>query len=151
MFSILDAIDSACGHLLAAAARVGLYGLVVGVVAMLIYWWLSPQKKLGELKRQISESQRALRVYDGTDVREILRLSRQTIAPAFKQLAFVLGPTIVAAIPVVYVIWWLEADFAHRIPELMSIGPAWMRTWHAPFFTTLTIATLVMKFGFKIR
>lgn len=151
MFSFLNAIDSACGHLLPAAARVALYGLIVGMVAMLIYWRLSPQKKLGELKQQISESQRALRAYDGTDVREILRLSRQTIAPAFKQLALVLGPTIVAAIPVVFVIWWLESDFSRRMPELMSIGPGWLRTWHAPFFTTLTIATLGMKFGFKIR
>jgi uncharacterized membrane protein (DUF106 family) len=151
MFSILNAIDAACGHLLPAAVRVGLYGLIVGVVAMLIYWRLSPQKKLGELKKQISESQRALRAYDGTDVREILRLSRQTIAPAFKQLAFVLGPTIVAAIPVIGVITWLESGWSHRASELLSFGPGWVRTWHAPFFTALTIAALGMKFGFKIR
>ncbi len=255
MFTLLNGLDRAC-DVLPTAARLGLYGLISGVVAMLVYWQTSPQSRILLLRQQISEAQRTLRAYTGTDVRVILKLSAETISPAFRQLLLVLGPSLVALLPVLLAVMWLESTHSHRLPgagdlvaatisgasgsadatarwlpsaavkeqpsggrciirwpardqmvtlvdatsgkELLrlplqrpvhtvgrprwwspllegrdrvelpadarissidfdlptrwvwSIGPQWMRTWHTPFMTALTVAVLVMKFTIKI-
>jgi hypothetical protein len=148
MFAPFNAIDHVLGFL-PAAVRLGLYGLLVGIVAMLIYRWISPQKKLAALKLEIVESRRAMRSYTGTDVREMLRLSTRSITPALRQLLLVLVPTLIAAAPVVFVVLWLGNAFSDR--PVWSMGPDWLRTWHTPFMTALTVAALAMKFTLKIH
>jgi hypothetical protein len=146
MFALFNAIDECCSFL-PAAARVALYGLVVGAGAMLIYRWISPQKRLRELKQEMADARRAMRGYNGTDGREMLRLSGQAIAPALRQLLLVLVPTIVAAVPVGLVVWWLSATKS----DVWSVGPAWMHTWHTPFMFAVTVAALGLKFALKIH
>jgi hypothetical protein len=148
MFALFNAIDDACAFL-PAAARLILYGLLVGILAMLIYRWISPQKKLAALKVQIVEARRAMRSYTGTDAREMLRLSGRSIAPALRQLLLVLVPTLIAAAPVLLIMYWLGSAYADRV--VWSIGPEWLQTWHAPFMIALTVAALGMKFGLKIH
>jgi hypothetical protein len=147
MFAAFNAFDSALG-LLPGGVRVALYGLVLGVVGMLIYWWTSPQRRIAAVKLEMSEARRALRAYKGTNGREVLRLSVRSLAPALRQLLLVLGPTLLAAAPIVLVVAWLESAYADR--TIWSIGPAWMRTWHTPFMVALSVAALVMKFALKI-
>jgi hypothetical protein len=146
MFALFNAIDQWCSFL-PAAARVALYGLIVGAAAMLIYRWISPQKKLRELKQEMADARRAMRGYNGTDAREMLRLSGRAIAPAFRQLLLVLVPTIIAAVPVVLVVWWLAATRS----QVWSVGPSWMHTWHTPFMLAVTVAALGLKFALKIQ
>jgi len=144
MIAFFQTFDSIF-HFLPPAARAGLYGLVVGTLAMLIYWKLSPQKKLAQLKIELTNGRRAMNAYTGSDFREMMRLSRHTIAIALKQVLLVLGPTLVAAIPVIGAMAWID------LPSPMwQVGPEWMRSWHTPFMIGVSVAALVMKFGFKI-
>ncbi len=119
-------------HVLPSAGWIGLLGLIVGAVTMLIYWWTSPQNRIAALKGESAEARRAMQAYNGTDGREILRLARRAISPALRQILLVLGPTLLAAAPVVIVMLWLSSG-------------------HIPFMVGVSIAALVMKFAFKIH
>ena len=116
MFVLFNAIDHACGAL-PVGARLGLYGLIVGVLAMLIYWLLAPQQRILAIRAEMADAQRALRAYNGTDPRQILRLSAKSISPALKQLLLLLLPTLIATAPVLLVMDWLESAYAYRLPS----------------------------------
>jgi hypothetical protein len=119
-------------QVLPPAAWVGGLGVLLGAVAMLIYWRISPQKKLIALKEEIKGSRHALRAYTGTDGREVLRLAGRAISPALRQMLLILGPTLLAAAPVVL--------------AMLVLGSS-----HVPFMIGVAVATLVMKFAFKIQ
>jgi hypothetical protein len=142
---MFHAIDSSLGFL-PLAVRAGMYGLVVGAVAMLIYWKLSPQRRLAELKLAMAASRADMSGYDGTDLREVLRLSGRSIRLALVQCVLVLGPTLVAALPVIAAMAWIDLP-GHAWPA----GPEWLRTWHAPFMIGLSVAAIVMKLAFRIH
>jgi hypothetical protein len=84
---------------------------------MLLYWRISPQGRIKALKAQISQSQLALRTYKGADLRQMLRLSWQAISPAARQVLLVGAPTLVAVIPVLLLMAWLESSFTYRLPS----------------------------------
>ncbi|HEX8523194.1 MAG TPA: hypothetical protein VF669_13135 [Tepidisphaeraceae bacterium] len=117
---------------LSHAMLVGLLGAIVGAVAMLIYWKISPQERLVALKGEMKDSRRALSAYAGTDVREVLRLAGRAIAPALRQLLLILAPTLLAAAPVI-------------------VTMILLRSSHMAFMIGAAVATLAMKFGFKIH
>jgi hypothetical protein len=119
-------------HVLPSAGWIGLLGLIVGAVTMLIYWWTSPQSRIAALKIESVEARRAMQAYNGTDGREILRLARRAISPALRQILLVLGPTLLAAAPIVLIMIWLSAG-------------------HIPFMIGVSVAALAMKFAFKIH
>ncbi len=122
MYAFFNSVDAALDFL-PAFARLLIYGLLFGTLSMLIYWKLSPQAKLAAIKDEISAAQRALRGYDGTDIKQMLLLCRSAITPAGKQLLLILGPTLLAAAPVVLAIAWLESDYVVQFPmpgELVS-------------------------------
>jgi hypothetical protein len=128
---LATAFDS-IAHLLPTAGWVGLFGLVVGAITMPIYWWTSPQSRIAALKIEIVEARRAMNAYSGTDGREILRLAGRAIAPSLRQMLLVLGPTLLAAAPVILIMIWLQSS-------------------HIAFMVGLSISTLAMKFAFKIH
>src|SRR4051812_11229176 len=116
MFTGLNALDHAIDAI-PLAVRLMLYGLIVGTLAMLIYWRLSSQQRIRKLREQISEAMRAQRAYTGTDPMHILKLSKQAIAPALKQVLLVLGPTLVGVLPVVLIMHWLQSTYGCRLPD----------------------------------
>jgi hypothetical protein len=116
MFVLLDAIDGVCAMVLPVGARVALYGLILGALSMLVYWRLAPQVRLRTLKQQVSDGQKALRTYNGTDPRELMRLCKGAIGPAVKQLVYMIGPVLLGMAPVLLVATWLEARFTYRLP-----------------------------------
>jgi hypothetical protein len=128
MFVLFNAIDHLCAAL-PVAVRLGLYGLIVGVLAMLIYWLLAPQGRILAIRAEMADAQRALRAYNGTDPRQILSLSAKSISPAVKQLLVLLLPTLVATAPVLLVMDWLESTYAHRLP---TAGDSIMMTISGP-------------------
>lgn len=116
MFSLFNTLDGACSFM-PAALRVGLYGLIAGVLVMLLYRWISPQGRIKALKTEIAEAQRAVRSYDGADFKQMLRLSGRAVSLAGRQVLLVTAPTLLAAIPVVLLMAWLEWSYSHRLPS----------------------------------
>lgn len=120
MFTLFNTLDGVCSFM-PAGLRVGLYGLITGVLAMLIYWRISPQGRIRALQAQISEAQRALRGYKGTDLGQMMRLCGQAVLPAVRQVLLVGGPTLLAATPVLLLMAWLDSSYSHRLPEAGSV------------------------------
>lgn len=128
MFALAESIT----HLLPSSGWAGLLGLVVGAITMPIYWWTSPQSRIAALKVEIVEARRAMNAYNGTDARQILRLAGRAIALSLRQILLVLGPTLLAATPVILIMFWLPSS-------------------HIAFMIGLTISSLAMKLAFKIH
>lgn len=116
MFNLFDTLDGAC-NLIPAGLRVTLYGLITGVLAMLLYWRISQQARIRALKAQISQNQLALRAYDGANLAQMMRLSWQAVSPAARQVLLVGAPTLVSAIPVLLMMAWLESSYSYRLPN----------------------------------
>lgn len=115
MFTLLNMLDRALNGV-PEALRIGLYGLVTGVLAMALYWLISPQERIRAIKTRMSETRRALRAYDGSDLGQMMRLSWEAICPAARQLLLVVAPAFLAAIPVLLLIAWLEFSYSYRLP-----------------------------------
>lgn len=97
--------------------RIALYGGLTGAGAMLLYGWLSPQEQLEGIQRALAEARRRVSRAQGEDVREVGRLVKASVALAVRQFALVLVPTVLAAVPVLVAIAWLQAAYSHTLPS----------------------------------
>lgn len=83
-----------------APLRVLLWGALAGLLSMAIYRRYSPQQRLAALKPDLAEAQRALAAYDGP-LDGVWPLMRRQFRLAFAQLGLVLGPSLLAGLPVI--------------------------------------------------
>ena len=118
-------------------------GLVLGAVSMVVYRLLAPQRKIDALKVQVATAQKRLRSYDGSDPKQMMRLTAAAITPALKQFAFVAGPTLAAILPVLLIADWLNRKYAGV--KMWNLGPRWFGSWEAPFTIGLCIAAIAVK------
>lgn len=114
--SALGGLDAALSFL-PAALRLLLYGGLAGGGAMLLYGRLSPQERLAELQRGLAEARGRMHAYDGDDPRVIWGLVKASLGLSFRQIRLVFLPTLLAAAPVLLAIAWLDAAYAHALPE----------------------------------
>ena len=124
-----------------------------GSGTMLVYWRFSPQQRIAEAQLKAAEARKAMRSYDGTDLAVVRSLVGQSLGFALKHVGLVIGPTMLAAVPVVLLLLWMDGAYADRLAEssLLSVGPSWARTWHAPFLVTLSVSSLTLKIVFRIK
>lgn len=107
-----------------------LIGSVAGLASMLVYARISPQEKLKSLKSQSVELQQAISAYDG-DFSGALSLTKQNLRLAFLRLSCVLWPSIMAGLPVLVALFFVEDNYI-------------------PFFLATFVTALAVKFACKI-
>lgn len=122
-------------------------GAVTGVLAMLIYARLSPQEDVAALKEQAREARRELNAYEGTDMSEVWKLTRRSLAIGLEQVRRVLVPTIVAGIPILIIMVLIEP----QVEDVLHFGPSWIRAWYVVFIATLSVSALAVKILFDIE
>ncbi len=115
--SALGVLDAALSFL-PAAVRLLVYGGVAGGGAMLLYGRLSPQERLEALQRALAEARVRMHRYDGDDPRVIWGLVKESLGLSFRQIRLVFLPTLLAAAPVLLALAWLDAAYAHALPEV---------------------------------
>lgn len=98
------------------AARLVFWSLLAAASTMALYWWLSPQAKIGESKRRLQQAKAALDRYEG-DIAGARPLMREMLRQALRQIGLVLGPTLAAGLPVLCILVWASTSFGHRYPE----------------------------------
>jgi hypothetical protein len=81
-----------------------------------LYWLFSAQGKIQGVKRQVRESQRALLAYDG-EFQGAVALSGRLLSHSLRHLGWVLWPALLASLPVLSVIVWLNTAYGHHFPE----------------------------------
>lgn len=112
---LLETFDRVLAMLLPDALRVLLYGLVLSYLGMLLYARFSNQLRLRAVRQLTRRRHRQLQDPD-IDFKTLLVLSRQSIALSFRRLALVLGPSLIAMIPLLFLFPWLSNHFGAKPP-----------------------------------
>jgi len=128
-----------------------LVATAAGVASMLIYRETSPQSRLAELSARLGEARSELHRFDGTDVRVVWSLTRQSLVLSLKQVALVAGPTALAVTPVLLLAWALDSAFDLSRRSVPLPGPEWLGSGHAAFWGPLCLSALVAKLWLKIK
>ncbi|HUY20067.1 MAG TPA: hypothetical protein VMV15_12655 [Candidatus Binataceae bacterium] len=102
--------------LLPDSARIALWGGVVGGLATTIYWLLSPQQRIVEIRARARVVRNALLRYDG-EFRGVLTLTGESLALSLKELSLVIGPALAASIPALCLIAYLGNSYDYYLPS----------------------------------
>ncbi|MEO0424861.1 MAG: hypothetical protein AAF184_21170 [Pseudomonadota bacterium] len=116
--------------------RLWLWGMLGGALSIGTYALVSPQRRLRVIGRLATRSQRRLNAYEG-DFASAWPLLGGHLRLALARLGWVLGPTVLAALPVIFLYAWASNTFAYAWPEAgksvtveaqpHAYGAAWSR------------------------
>lgn len=113
--SALSAVDGVLAFL-PAWMRILLYGGLTGAGAMLLYGVLSPQRRLAEIQGALADARARVHAAQGEDLDEIGRLVKTSLGLSFRQVGLVFVPTVLASLPVLLAIAWLQSAYSHTLP-----------------------------------
>lgn len=105
--------------------RLILWGLVAAALSMGLYWLLSPQGKLTDVKVKALKARKDLNAFDG-EFAEAWPMMQRMLGLSFKQLGITTLPAILASIPVLALIVWLGTAYGYRLPA--DGGPIGVQT-----------------------
>jgi len=108
--------DAWLAGVLPPVARLVVWGVLGALVSMGLYWRLSPQKMIVDLRQGIRRSQRALDAHQGS-LREAFPLMRYSFALALKQVVVILVPALVASLPLLFLLGWLYSAYGYRFAD----------------------------------
>jgi hypothetical protein len=114
-FPLLDALDAALGFVLPAPARVVLWGLLAGVLAMALYALASDQGRIRSQKAVIRRVQGELKAA-GDDFAATMRLTRANLKASLKLLGMVTGPAVLSSLPLLFLLVWVAETYAYAPP-----------------------------------
>ncbi len=155
MEMILDgagAIDAAIAVALPATPRVAFYGVLSGAASMGLYAVAANQRKIAELKAELREI-RAAMMAEEDELAEIGALLKRNLKLTLRLSGRVLGPSLLAALPVLVLAAWLDhvgglgASFLAEAAFL----PEWLRDWPLAYFGAVLFAAIAVKIGFRIE
>jgi len=122
MMGIFDAggpflawLDGHTAGMIPAVIRLALWGLLSGLVSMLLYRWLSDQEGIGRGKRELKAAQHALNAFDG-ELKEAWPLMRRLMRISLGQVGRVGWPAVVASLPLLFLLSWMSGSYAYHYP-----------------------------------
>lgn len=116
---LFEWVDQGLAAFLPPAVRLLLWALLGALLAMELYRLLSPQTRLTAIKQEFREAQKRLNAYDGP-FDEAWPLILQPLRLAVRRIGLVLPATLAASLPLLLIILWLDASYAHRFPEALQ-------------------------------
>ena len=119
--SLFDLVDRQLLGPIPPPARLILWAIAAAMLSLTIYRLLSPQSRIAETKRAAAEARRRLQRHDG-DLETALPLMRRSIGLSLLQTGLVLPAAVVASLPVLALLVWMDGAYGHAFP-----GPT-----HAP-------------------
>lgn len=117
-----DGADAWLAGFLPPVSRLAFWGVVGALVSMGLYWLLSPQNMIVELKECIKHSRRALDEHQGS-LREAFPLMRYSLALALKQVVVIFVPALVASLPLLFLLGWLYSAYGYRFADPYTASP----------------------------
>lgn len=108
-------IDSLMATILPPTARLVVWALIGAVVSMWLYYVLTPQARIGEAKQAAAEARQRLNAFDG-EFADAGPLIRAQFTTAFKHIGLLLPGTILASLPVLCLLIWMETAYGHTYP-----------------------------------
>ncbi|RDD60295.1 hypothetical protein [Ferruginivarius sediminum] len=108
-------LDELAGQALPPAVRLLIWAGLAAWASMELYKLLSPQDRITAAKRELRQSQRELNAYDGDLAGAKKRIAR-VLRAALRRLGLVAPAAVIASIPVLSLIVWLDAAYSLRFP-----------------------------------
>lgn len=110
-----DWLDLQLALWLPAAARLVAWSTVAGLLAMLSYAALSPQRRIAHVQHRLARTQQQLNGFDG-ELSAALPLIGRMLQAAFAQLGLVAGPALIALAPMVLMAGWIAQNYGYAFP-----------------------------------
>jgi len=112
---LFDWVDGLAALGLPSWMRLTLWGALAAIASMLSYRWLSPQDRIRRGKNQLRQAQHRLNSFDG-ELAGAWPLMREMLGAAFRQVARVGGPAIVASLPLLFLLNWMSTTYGYAFP-----------------------------------
>jgi hypothetical protein len=110
-----DVVDRTLLGPLPPLVRLILWAIAAAIVSLTLYRWLSPQRRIVETKAQAAEARRRLNAHEG-DLESALPLMRRSMGLALRQVCLVLPGALVASLPVLALLVWLDGAYGYQFP-----------------------------------
>ncbi|MBS1261703.1 MAG: hypothetical protein MAG453_01032 [Calditrichaeota bacterium] len=107
LLNALSALDGLLAGAFSLPVRIILWGVVSGAATIALYRLVSKQGRIRELKRRLRELRKRMMDPD-IERAEYMRLTKQNLRLALRQLYLTLLPTLVGGLPILLVIVWLS-------------------------------------------
>jgi hypothetical protein len=91
------------------------WAIVGAVLSLTLYRWLSPQRRIAEAKAAAQIARHRLNAHEG-DLESALPLMRQSMALALRHVGLVFPAAIVASLPVLALLVWLDGAYGYQFP-----------------------------------
>ncbi|WP_414833062.1 hypothetical protein [Afifella sp. YEN Y35] len=108
-------IDGQLSHILPSFLVVLIWASVASIASMELYRLLSPQARIAELRVALKGAQERLSEFDGP-FDEAGGLIRNMLGLALKRVFLVLPSTLIASLPLLTLILWLDSSYARTLP-----------------------------------
>jgi hypothetical protein len=112
---VFDLVDGSLLAPLPPLARLILWAIAGAAVSLAVYRLLSPQRRIADAKAAAQEARRRLNAHDG-DLESALPLMRQSMKLALRHVGLVFPAAIVASLPVLALLVWLDGAYGYRFP-----------------------------------
>jgi hypothetical protein len=110
------ALDDLMATAIGPFGRVLIWALICAGVSMVLYRLISPQTRIKQVKAEVKAAQRAMSDDDGEDFGQGMQLAKAQLAKSFKLVGFVIGPAVVASLPALALIVWLDGQYGYSCP-----------------------------------
>jgi hypothetical protein len=120
-----DWLDLRLATWLPESARLVAWSTIAGLLAMLSYAALSPQRQIARVQHRLAQTQNELTGFDG-DLSAALPLIGRMLRAAFAQLGLVAGPSLIALAPMVLMAGWIAQNYGYAFPPAQI--PVMVRT-----------------------
>jgi hypothetical protein len=109
-------VDQVLSGFAPPALRLVLWGVAAAGLSMGLYWLVSPQGRLTDIKMRALAARQKLNAFDG-EFAEAWPLMRAMLGLSLKQLGMTTLPAIAASLPVLALIVWLGTAYGYGLPE----------------------------------
>ena len=113
---LFDYVDRSLLGALPPLARLILWAIAGAAISLALYRLLSPQRRIAQAKAAALDARRRLNAHDG-DLESALPLMRQSMKAALRHVALVFPAAIVASLPVLALLVWLDAAYGYQLPQ----------------------------------
>jgi hypothetical protein len=110
------AVDNLLGEALGPLARLIAWGCLMAALVMLLYRLISPQRKIAQLRSQSAAARRQLAAFDG-ELDELLPMAGRSLVLSFRQIGWIFFPALLASLPLLACLVWLDSAYGHRAPS----------------------------------
>lgn len=113
---LFNLVDRSLLGALPPLARLILWAIVAAVLSLAIYRVLSPQRRIAAAKAAALQARRRLNGHDG-DLESAMPLMRRSMALALRHVGLVMPAALLASLPVLALLVWLDGAYGHDLPN----------------------------------